>query len=125
GMGVAIGYVGTIVVALLILVLDSRASSLTFFMAAALFALFSLPLFVIVREPPKPNAEPFRLRDVIGSWQQLGRTIDDARRVPGLPRFLVGRFFYTDPVNTVIVVMSVFATEAIGISESMANVVLL
>jgi UMF1 family MFS transporter len=45
--------------------------------------------------------------------------------VPGLPRFLVGRFFYTDPVNTVIVVMSVFATEAIGVSQSAANVVLL
>jgi UMF1 family MFS transporter len=125
GLGVAIGYLGTIVIALLILILDSKASGLTFLLAAALFALFSLPLFLVVREPPKADAQPFRVRDVAGSWQQLRRTVDDARKVPGLLRFLVGRFFYTDPVNTVIVVMSVFATEAIGVSQSMANVVLL
>jgi UMF1 family MFS transporter len=125
GLGVAIGYLGTVVIALLIFVLDSRASGLTFLLAAGLFALFSLPLFLVVREPPKENAEPFRLRDVAGSWQQLRRTVDDARSVPGLLRFLVARFFYTDPVNTVIVVMSVFATEAIGVSKSTANVVLL
>jgi UMF1 family MFS transporter len=125
GMGVAIGYLGTIVIALLILVLNSKSSGLTFFLAAGLFALFSLPLFLVVREPRKEGAEPFRVRDVIGSWQQLRRTLDDARKVPGLLRFLVARFFYTDPVNTVIVIMSVFAVKAIGLTESMANVVLL
>ena len=125
GIGVAVGYLGTIVIALLILVLDSKASGLTFLMAAVLFALFSLPIFVYVREPVRHDATPFRLRDVAGSWRQLGQTLTDARSVPGLLRFLVSRFFYTDPVNTVIVVMSVFATQAIGISQSMANVVLL
>ena len=125
GIGVAVGYLGTIVIALLILLLDSRASGLTFVLAAGLFALFSLPIFLVVREPAIPNAEPFRIRDVAGSWRQLAKTLDDARRVPGLLRFLVGRFFYTDPVNTVIVVMSVFAVQAIGLTEGVANVVLL
>src|SRR4051794_29386312 len=125
GMGVAIGYLGTIVIALLILVLNSKASGLTFLLAAGLFGVFSLPLFLKVREPVKADAQPFRLRDVAGSWQQLRRTVEDARKVPGLLRFLVGRFFYTDPVNTVIVIMSVFATQAIGISQSAANLVLL
>ena len=125
GLGVAIGYLGTIVIALLILVLDSKASGLTFVLAAALFGLFSLPLFLVVREPARTDAAPFRWRDVAGSWGQLRRSVDDARKVPGLLRFLVGRFFYTDPVNTVIVVMSVFATQAIGVSQSAANVVLL
>jgi UMF1 family MFS transporter len=125
GIGVAVGYLGTIVIALLILILDSKASGLTFLLAAALFALFSLPIFLTVREPRKHDAQPFRVRDVASSWRQLLQSVDHARSVPGLLRFLVGRFFYTDPVNTVIVVMSVFATEAIGISQSMANVVLL
>ena len=43
--------------------------------------------------------------DVRGSWSQLRTTIDHARAVPGLGRFLLGRFFYSDAVNTVIVVM--------------------
>jgi UMF1 family MFS transporter len=63
--------------------------------------------------------------DALASWSQLATTIRHAREVPGLPRFLVGRFFYTDPVNTVIVVMAVFATEAIGLTKGQANLVLI
>jgi UMF1 family MFS transporter len=124
GIGVAVGYVGTLVIAGLILVLDSGSSPLTFVLAAALFALFSVPIFAIVRER-RLSDYTFRARDAIASWSQLRTTLEDARRVPGLLRFLVARFFYTDPVNTVIVVMAVFAVEAIGLGEGQANVVLL
>ena len=41
-----------------------------------------------------------------------------ARLVPGLGRFLVGRFFYSDAVNTVIVVMSVVTVKVLGLSGS-------
>ena len=51
------------------------------------------------------------------SRDQLSTTIRHAREVPGLPRFLLGRFFYSDAVNTVIVVMSVVAVEAVGLSK--------
>jgi MFS transporter, UMF1 family len=124
GIGVAVGYLGTIAIALLILITDSGSGSLTFFMAAGLFAIVALPVFLVVREPP---GKPYRFRpsDAIGSWAQLRTTLRDAREVPGLLRFLVARFFYTDPVNTVIVVMSVFATEAIGLTKGQANLVLL
>jgi UMF1 family MFS transporter len=125
GIGVAVGYLGTILIALLILILDSKASPLTFFMAAGLFALFAIPMFAVVREPVRADAGPFRLADAIGSWSQLRTTVEHARAVPGLVRFLAGRFFYTDPVNTVIVIMSVFAVEAIGLTQSQANIVLL
>jgi UMF1 family MFS transporter len=124
GMGVAVGYVGTIVIALLILILGSGAGPLTFLLAAGLYALFSIPIFAIVRERATSTYR-FRIGDVADSWAQLLTTVKDARQVPGLLRFLVGRFFYTDPVNTVIVVMAVFATEAIGISDAEANIVLL
>ena len=46
-------------------------------------------------------------------------------RCPGLWRFLFGRFFYSDAVNTVIVVMSVVVVKTMGLSEATANVVLL
>ena len=124
GIGVAVGYLGTIVIALLILVTDSGSSGLTFLMAAALFAIFSVPIFLLVKEPAGSGYR-FRAGDAIASWRQLRTTIAHAREVPGLPRFLVGRFFYTDPVNTVIVVMSVFATQAIGLESGQANLVLL
>jgi UMF1 family MFS transporter len=124
GLGVAIGYVGTIVIALLILLTGSNDGPLTFFMAAGLFAVFAAPIFLVVREPASSSYR-FRVGDAIASWSQLRTTIEHARQVPGLLRFLVGRFFYTDPVNTVIVVMSVFAVEAIGLTKTQANLVLL
>jgi MFS transporter, UMF1 family len=125
GIGVAVGYLGTIAIGLLILVFDSQSSPATFFMAAALFAIFSLPIFLVVREPQRAETGRFRVRDALSSWSQLRTTIDHARSVPGLGRFLLGRFFYTDPVNTVIVVMSAFVVGAIGMTKSQANLVLL
>ena len=124
GIGVAVGYIGTIAIALLILITDSGSSPLTFFMAALLFALFAAPIFLVVREP-RGTSYRFRVGDAIASWSQLRTTVEHARQVPGLLRFLVARFFYTDPVNTVIVVMSVFATDAIGLTKGQANLVLL
>jgi len=124
GIGVAVGYMGTILIALLILLTDSGATSLTFFMAAGLFGLFALPIFLIVREP-RGNAYRFRVGDALASWSQLRTTLADARSVPGLLRFLVARFFYTDPVNTVIVIMSVFAVQAIGLTSGQTNLLLL
>lgn len=124
GMGVAIGYLGTILIAGLILVLDTRDTGATFLMSAGLFALFAVPLFLVVRETGTSNYS-FRVQDAVSSWSQLRMTLDHARQVPGLLRFLVARFFYTDPVNTVIVVMAVFAVEAIHLSKAEANLVLL
>ena len=63
--------------------------------------------------------------DVADSFGQLKRSIAHAREVPGLWRFLFGRFFYSDAVNTVIVVMSVVVVKTMGLSEATANVVLL
>jgi len=124
GIGVAVGYLGTIAIAVLILITDSGSSALTFLMAAVLFALFSVPIFLLVKEPAGSGYR-FRISDAVASWGQLRETVAHARQVPGLPRFLIGRFFYTDPVNTVIVVMSVFATQAIGLTQAQANIVLL
>ena len=37
--------------------------------------------------------------------------------MPGLLRFLLGRFFYSDAVNTLIVVMSVIAVKGMGLTQ--------
>ena len=60
-----------------------------------------------------------RCAGVVASFGQLRLSIAHAREVPGLGRFLVGRFFYSDAVNTVIVVMSVVIVKALGVSETL------
>ncbi len=122
GIGVAIGYLGTIFSGLLIFFLDIDVAD-RFQLAAVLFALFAIPIFLVVREAPEERR--ISRSDVTGSWNQIFRTIDHAREVPGLGRFLVGRFFYSDAVNTVIVVMSVVAVRALGLTVTTANLILL
>jgi UMF1 family MFS transporter len=124
GIGTAIGYCGTVFVALLIFFLDVPVAD-RFRLTAILFLVFAVPIFAIVREPRPKDEQPLTLVDIVASFGQLRTSIEHARQVPGLGRFLVGRFFYSDAVNTVIVVMSVVTTEALGVSDATANVILL
>jgi len=124
GIGTGIGYCGSIVVGLLITILAVPVEA-RFVLAAALYGLFAVPIFLFVREPGALALSRLRVGDFFRSWDQLRATIAHARAVPGLPRFLLGRFFYTDAVNTIIVVMSVVAVRAVGLSDTDAITVLL
>ncbi|MGH2392915.1 MAG: MFS transporter, partial [Candidatus Limnocylindria bacterium] len=127
GIGVGLGYLGTIVSGLLLRSTTDDAGLTTaasFMLVASLFAVFSIPLFLVVRERPRVGA-PFRVADALGSWRQLGVTWQHAGERPGLRRFIVGRFFYSDGVNTAIAVMSLFTINAVGFTESEALYVLI
>jgi MFS transporter, UMF1 family len=124
GIGTAIGYLGTVFVGLLIFLLDIPVVD-RFRLTAVLFLVFAIPIFWFVREPRRPDEQPLTRADITGAVGQLRRSIADAGEVPGLWRFLFGRFFYSDAVNTVIVVMSVVVVKTMGMTESQANVILL
>ena len=122
GIGVGIGYMGTIFSGLLLLVLDVPVEG-RFLVAGVLFALFAVPIFLFVRESGPIGRVSWG--DVIGSLGQLRTSVGHAREVPKLLRFLVARFFYSDAVNTIIVVMSIVTTKAKGFTDSQALIVLL
>ena len=124
GLGTAIGYCGTVTVALLIVFLDVAVVD-RFRLAALLFLVFAIPIFLVVQEPRGAPRPRMTAAQIVASFGQIRQSIAHAREVPGLGRFLVGRFFYTDAVNTVIVVMSVVTTQVLGVSEAFANVILL
>jgi UMF1 family MFS transporter len=123
GIGVAVGYCGTIFAGLFMVALGVPVEA-RFTVAAILFAIFAVPIFVVVRESG-PLLPRIAASDVLGAWSQLGTTVRHAREVPGLLRFLVGRFFYSDAVNTIIVVMTVVTTRAMGLSDREALLILL
>jgi UMF1 family MFS transporter len=129
GIGVALGYCGTLLVGVLLLLgistdPDGRSTATTFALVGGLFLLFAAPLFLVVRESSRARNR-FSAIDAVRSWTQLGATIRHAREAPGLLRFIVARFFYSDPVNTAIAVMSAFAVHAVGFTEAQALQVLL
>lgn len=128
GVGVALGYCGTLLVGGLLLlgltIENGQSTSTTFVLVAGLFLVFAAPLFLVVHERRR-GGMPFSPIDAVRSWGQLGETIRHAREAPGLMRFIIARFFYSDPVNTTIAVMSAFAVHAVGFTEGQALQVLL
>jgi UMF1 family MFS transporter len=121
GLGVGLGYAGALagLTAVTLLIGDSSKQN-AFIPSALLFLVFALPCFIFVRErrhPSEPTAESrVTSRDVLS---QTWRTIQEARKVPGLFRFLVANFFYSDALNTVIVAMGVYATAVIGFGSAL------
>ncbi len=120
GAGVAIGYVGSFIgLGIGTLVLANDGSFATLFRTlAAGFAVFSLPAFLLIRPTPRtrPAGAPPPLRriaaDLVRSWKAT-------RRYPNLTRFLVGRFCYTETVNTLIGgFLAIYATEEVGLTTS-------
>ncbi len=124
GLGTGIGYCGTVFSGLLIFLLDVPVAD-RFRLTSILFLLFAIPIFIFVREPRIDGQPAITRAEIRDSFGQLKRSIAHAREVPGLGRFLVGRFFYSDAVNTVIVVMSIVTTEVFGLSDQNAVLVLL
>ena len=106
GIGVAVGYLGTLTALFVIgaMVSDGEAQK-AFIPAAVLFGVFALPCFLLVRERPRrpregtPPARPFA---------QLATSVRRARGEP-YGRLLLARFFYVDAIATVIQFMTVYA----------------
>ena len=132
GLGNGLGYLGTILIGVIILVMASSLPSVPsdiefyeyisriFVLAPALFGVLAIPMFVFIKEVPEPSGRVTRRNPILATVD----TIRDLKKTPDLRRFLLARFFYTDAQNTVISIMTVFATSAVGFSLSMANVVL-
>lgn len=115
GIGIAVGYGGSFVAVIVgALLLDDGGHAAVFKAIAVLFLLFALPTFLWVRERPRtpePGPAPSlrsSLRGLVASWRRAGR-------YPGVTRFLVGRFLYTDAINTLIGgFLTIYAKEELG-----------
>ncbi|MBK6486707.1 MAG: MFS transporter [Gemmatimonadetes bacterium] len=120
GIGVGVGYLGSYIAVGLGLTLGTEDKTRLFLYIALAFLVLSLPCFLFVRERGNPNPRPiFRLRDLITSVTDTVATLRDGTKYPGLGRFLFGRIFYTDAINTVIAIMSLYTVNvAIAHGES-------
>ncbi len=111
GIGVGVGYLGSYIAVGLGMdaVFGSSDKPFLFTMIALFFLLFALPCFLFVKERGNPNPrEVFSLAMLRESSAETLRTIRSGRQYPGLVRFLIGRIFYTDPINTVITIMTLY-----------------
>jgi UMF1 family MFS transporter len=111
GIGVGVGYFGSYIgvgAGLLLITMLKYPTEVIFPVVAVLFLLFALPCFFFVKERGNPNAQPFTGESVQRAIGQMLETLRNSNRYPGLLRFLIGRVFYTDAINTVISIMGIY-----------------
>ena len=111
GIGVGVGYLGSFVAIGLGFVISDKPT--IFLLIAILFLIFALPCFFLVHERGNPNPRPvWDWHAISDSTSQTIRTLRAGSEIPGLLRFLIGRVFYTDAVNTVIAFMFLYVVNA-------------
>jgi UMF1 family MFS transporter len=125
GIGVGIGYLGSYIAVGLSLLMTRNDrpldKPLLFTFYAIGFLVFSIPCLLFVRERGNPNPRPITMAAMIDSLRETVRTLRSSQEYPGLLRFLIGRIFYTDAINTVINIMVLYTVNvamASGLSKS-------
>src|SRR5215471_13380990 len=125
GIAIGLGYIGSYIAVGAGLLMTSKTHEFPFanyflFVGVAFLAL-AIPCFVFVRERGNDNPRPIFTYDAVAeSLRQTITTLKSGHQYPGLLRFLVGRAFYTDAINTVIVFMSLY-TVNVAISTGLTK----
>ena len=121
-IGVGVGYLGSYIAVGLGFWIAPENKALLFTIIAAAFLVFSVPCFLFVRERGNPHPRPtFNWTMIKESTSETLATLRSGHEYPGLLRFLVGRVFYTDAINTVIAFMSLYTVNvavATGLSAA-------
>jgi len=130
GYGTAIGYLGSIVSLIMIMpfvsgkILKFDVSHLikgwgnvgAFIPTAILFFIFSIPLFLFVKDKNQEKVPKFELHWK-ESWQSVYESFLNTKKYNGVLLYLIANFFFFDTVNTVIAFMGVYANKVIGLSS--------
>jgi len=132
GYGWAVGYIGGLAALLLSLPLtrqgfEGNGAALyrwTFPLVALFYLVFSLPIFLVLREraPRKPESLGGLVRDGIA---RLTVTLHSVRRQGDLLRFLLAFFAYNDGVMTVISFAAIYAQNVIGFTMQQVTLLFL
>jgi MFS transporter, UMF1 family len=116
GIAVGLGYTGSYIAVGAGLLMTSKTHPFPFpeyflFIAVA-FLVLAFPCFIFVREAGNAHPRPiFTWTAVMESLRQTIHTLKSGNKYPGLLRFLLGRAFYTDAINTVILFMSLYTVN--------------
>ncbi|MFC2006894.1 MFS transporter [Chloroflexota bacterium] len=125
GLGVGLGYFGSFIgVGSGILLLDRIGYTGIFRLSALLFLVFAIPCFLFVKEYTTTGFR-FQVRMISEAFAQVRHTVANARRFPGLVRFLIGRIFYAEPINTLIIFMGIYVTNELGFSTTEVQILIL
>jgi UMF1 family MFS transporter len=119
GYGFAMGYIGSLITLIIVFPLYEAGFEpanlfnikISFVIAAILFFIFALPLFIFV--PDKQYKKKFEPFFFLEGYKRLKSTFNDFQKYSNVAVFLLAYFLYIDGVNTVIIFSSIFALETL------------
>ncbi|MCK4632421.1 MAG: MFS transporter [candidate division Zixibacteria bacterium] len=131
GVGVALGYVGSVVGMLVVLpfvtgglfsievpFIEAGGKVAAFLPSAVLFMFFALPLFLWVREKPVARVET---TSFVAAYREVWAGLRETKKYPGVLRFLIADYFFEDVVTTVILNIGLYCSLVIGFGEAEIN----
>lgn len=115
--GYAFGYLGgglllAVNVVMIMLLGNLWGSRLSFLSVAIWWAVFSIPIFALVREPPAATVVLGRGENVITvTFKRLWETLKDVRRYKELFKYLIAFLIYNDGIGTIIGIAAIYGAE--------------
>lgn len=127
GLGWSLGYIGGLLTLGVCLLYVSWAGAqghtarqfvpVTMLITAAIFALASLPTFLLLRDRSRPQrvaTAPGQQALVGLAWSRVWHTLGHLRQFRDLRRFLLCSLFYQAGIQTVITLTAIYANQAMG-----------
>jgi MFS transporter, UMF1 family len=117
GFGVGLGYIGTLLIVLLIGLPDKVGYPLTFVIAAGLFLVMALPCFIMVNERRVLRREKFTGTLVKQQFSSVIATVKSLPQNKPLMWFFLGNFFCVDVLNTAIIFFGDFTRSTFFVNQ--------
>ena len=112
--GYAVGYVGSLVSVLMVFPLKDNYN-LLFLITTLFFLVFSLPLFLFLKEKRSVNhSEDRTVSNISYGFKKVIDTVKHINKYKNLRNFLVSYFLYIDSVNTIIFFSGIYAKKTLN-----------
>ena len=129
GWGWSLGYLGGLITLGLCLMYVTWAEAqgqtanqfvpVTMLITAGIFALASIPTFLLLRERATPKMIEYRTNEGVAismAWLRVRQTLHNLRQFADLRRFLLCSLFYQAGIQAVITLTAVYANQAMNFS---------
>ncbi len=115
GLGVGLGYIGTVLTLFIALPIQQKFGfNSAFIITAALFLIFASPCMLFVRDLRCLDRQPISLDLFRRQWGELLHTVRSLPEYPALMWFLLANFFAVDVLGTSILFYARFLKDAFG-----------
>lgn len=119
GYGFAMGYIGSLVTLIIALPLYLKGFvpenlfnvQISFLIAAGFFLIFSIPLFLFLKEKNRTASLKFNFVSI--GYKRVKSTFKEFDKYKNIGKFLLSYFIYIDAINTIIIFSSIFARETL------------